>query len=126
MVKKAYMKTIEILLVVVLTTVFLVLIIPGQESLTRSKHPSYLINLETNDDFRNFVTNNNACFNSTPANTATGLIERYLPLEFDYTLCTGLKIESVPQKEVFIDSIVIIGNHTHTNFKTIRLYYWTE
>ena len=126
MVKKAYMKTIEILLVVVLTTIFLVLIIPGRESLSRSKHSSYLINLEKNDDFRNFVTNNNACFNSTPANTATALIERYLPQEFDYTLCTGPKIESVPEKDVYIDLLVIVGNYTYTNFKTIRLYYWTE
>lgn len=126
MVKKAFMKTIEVLLVIVISSIFIISITEDKSQLTRTSHDSYLINLERDSSFRDFVTNNNACFNSTPQNNLTLLIQRYIPIEYDYVICTGPTVGALPEKDIYVDTLVHAGNYSETNFKTVKLYYWTE
>jgi len=126
MVKKAYLKSIEMLIVIVLTLVFLVVVIPRQESLDIGQKKNILINLQDSEVFRDFVINNNGCFNSTPTNSVTLLINQYIPQEYDYKVCTGPKARTLPEKTVYIDSLMFAGNLSNTEFKTIRLYYWPK
>jgi competence protein ComGC len=126
MVKKAYMKTIEMLLVMVISTIFLLLILPKQNYRESMQKESYLIHLEKDETFRDFVTGNIGCYNSTPKNTITVLVEKHIPKEFDYTICIDKTPRTLPIKDIFIDSLVIAGNYSQTEFKTIRLYYWSE
>jgi len=124
MVKKAYMKTIEMLLVMVVSTIFLLVILPKQNYRDNMQKESYLIHLEKDETFRDFITDNTACYNSTPKNTITVLVDRHVPKEFDYTICIDKTPTILPKKDIFIDSLVIAGNYSQTDFKIVRLYYW--
>ena len=126
MVKKAYMKTIEMLLVMVISTIFLLIILPKQNYCDNMQKESYLIHLEKDETFRHFITDHTACYNSTPKNTLTVLVDRHVPKEFEYKICIDKTPNTLPKKDIFIDSLVIAGNYSQTDFKTIRLYYWSE
>ena len=123
MVKKAYMKTIEMLFVIVISTIFLIVIIPKPESLSRSDLKDILIELEDNPQFRDFSQKNTGCFNSTNQ-TVSELIGSYLSTTYDFNLCIGILPSSVPNQNIFVESLYFVGNYTTTNQKKIRLYYW--
>lgn len=122
---KAYMKTIEMLLVIVVSTMFLLVIIPKQNSLNRAELKEVLINLEDNPQFRSFSSENTGCYNSTNQ-TISELIESYLAFAYDYNLCIGVLPDSVPDKDIFVESLLFVGNHTEVQNKIIRLYYWVK
>jgi|SaaInlStandDraft_5_1057022.scaffolds.fasta_scaffold190562_2 hypothetical protein len=123
--KKGFMKSIEILLTVVFTVLFLLVIIPSQESLKVQENPYYLINIENDIDFRNFIANNNdECYNKSQVNTATQKISKYLPDYYNFNLCIDIIPNNLPPVKVDIDSIVIVGNYTNPNFKIVKLFYW--
>jgi len=126
MVKKAYMKTIEMLLVIVLSSIFLLVVVPKQASVERTENPSYLISLEKNSQFRDFVNANNGCYDSNQGAVINRLVVDYLPDEYDYTICIGRKASSLPQKNLFVDTLFVSGNYTNINYKVVRLYYWAK
>jgi hypothetical protein len=122
---KAYMKTIEMLLVIIISTIFLLIIIPRQESLRRSELMDIFVNLEENEHFRSFASENLGCFGSENM-IASDLIEPYLPESYDYYLCIGSTPDLLPRKDVFTESLFFSGNHTEIQNKVIRLYYWVK
>lgn len=122
---KAYMKTIEMLLVIVVSTMFLLVIIPKQASLSRAELKEVLINLEDNSQFRLYASQNTGCYNSTNQ-TVSDLIESYLPSVYDYNLCIGILPSSVPDRNIFVESLLFVGNHTEVQNKILRLYYWVN
>lgn len=125
--KHAFMKTLEILLVVVLTTLFMLVIIPNKTEFDDFQRPSYLLNLEENEEFRSYIAfSNNVCYNSSSDNSATELVERYLPNNYDYWLCVEIIPGYLPPIDVTIDSLVIVGNYSKPKFKIVRLFYWSE
>ncbi|MBT3720739.1 hypothetical protein HOC50_00945 [archaeon] len=122
---KAYMKTIEMLLVIVVSTIFLLSIMPKQESLLKNDLKDVLISLEDNDNFRNFCLENTGCFNSI--NTVIdSQIRSYLPESYEYRLCVGATPTSIPNTEVFLETLYFVGNGTESQDKTVFLYYWFE
>ena len=123
--KKAFMKTIEILLVIILSTLFLLVVLPKQQQTTETKSKAYLIYLEKDADFRNFIISNTACYNSSSVE-ASRFIRRYLPDDLDFILCSGTKATDLPEKNVFVDSLFFSGNISNIEYKTIRLYYWVK
>lgn len=123
--KKAFMKTIEILLVIILSTIFLLVILPKQQQITETKSTPYLIYLEKDADFREFIQSNTQCYNSS-SSEASKFIRRYLPQELDYILCSGTKTTNLPEKNVFVDSLFFSGNISNVEYKIIRLYYWSK
>ena len=110
---------------IVLTTVFLLVIIPRQASLPKTDREPYLVNLESDDDFRAFVTENTACFNST-SGIIDPLVRRYLPLQYDYIFCSGTKVAELPERTIYVDTLFMAGNLTDVSYKTVSLYYWVN
>ncbi len=123
MVKKAYMKTIEMVLVIVISTIFLVVIIPKQESISRTGLKDVLPELEENNEFREFSQKNNGCFNFTNQ-TISDLVGSYLENNFDYLLCINVFPDSVPDQNIYVETLYFAGNYSETKQKKIRLYYW--
>ncbi len=123
--KKGFMKTIEILLVIVLSTIFLLVILPKHQQITETKSTPYLIYLEKDPGFRDFIISSNECYNSSSAE-ASSFIEKYLPQELDFILCSGTKATNLPEKNVFVDSLFFSGNISDVEYKTVRLYYWSK
>ncbi|MEM2138773.1 MAG: hypothetical protein QXM96_01320 [Candidatus Woesearchaeota archaeon] len=76
--KKSFLKTIEILLVILITTILSISIIQNNDkSISFNKnqdfYKNYLIILEKNPEFRNFVLKNSGCFNLTNINISNKL-----------------------------------------------------
>jgi hypothetical protein len=113
--KKAFMKTIEVLLAATFTALFLF-----ETSL------DVLANLEKNDAFRDFATLNTGCFNSTSNTDFNREIDKYVPIEYDYLACIDASSYTLPDKKIFIDSIVISGNLSLYRPKTVKLYHWLK
>ena len=127
MVKQGFMKTLEILLVVILTTFFMLVIIPNKTEIINVDKPNYLINLENDESFRSYISfSNNICYNSSQDNYATNAIDRYLPKVYDYWLCVEIIPGALPPTDVTIDSLVMVGNYSKPKFKIVRLFYWAE
>ncbi len=120
--KKAFMKTIEIMLVIVFTTIFLLALLQNQFSTPVNEKAEYLIELEKDSGFRNYVLQNTGCFNSTTS--SSGYIRRYLPSRLDYNLCIGTKPTELPVIDVYVNNMYFSGNLTSVQTKTIILYYW--
>lgn len=121
--KKAFMKTLEMLFVVVLSSIFLLAIVPQAANAPVTGRISYLVKLEKDENFRSFVNSNPGCFNST--NTLVdSLMQRYAQKKFDYVLCSGERASNLPSKTVYLDTLFFAGNITDTNYRIIRLYYW--
>ncbi|AJF61924.1 TPA: hypothetical protein HA239_02475 [Candidatus Woesearchaeota archaeon] len=126
MVKKAFMKTIEMLIVIVLSAIFLIMLLSKPASLNQAEVKDYFIKLEENEEFRQYIQNTTGCFNSSVDSPAATLLMRYMTTSYDYLLCSGTVATSaqLPPQTVYIDSLVFTGNYTDTRFKKLSLYYW--
>lgn len=121
MVKKAFMKTVEILIVVIVTTLFMTVVLSREPEQKSIKAEAFLINIENNPAFRAFVSQNNGCHNS-PIN----IMQDYVPSGYDYMLCINAKPANLPEQDVFVDMLFYAGNITNINYKIVRLYYWSK
>ncbi len=122
--RKAFMKTIEVGIAIVLTYLFLILITPKQvPTASRERIAETLSILQQNDDFRNCViSENGTCVDSN--------IRLFLQASFDYVYSVSSDPNYVPsglpQKRIFVDSIFISGNTTLYKPKIFKVYYWTR
>ena len=121
--KQGFMKTMEILLVIVLTTIFVLTVVPSTIENDREEQKFYLNLLESDIEFRDFLINNNNCFNSTQDLVAINKLKVYLPLEQDFKLCVDKIPEDLPPRDVTVDTLFFVGNYTDVDYKIIRLYY---
>jgi hypothetical protein len=124
--KKAFVKTLEALLAIIITSIFMLGVFPKQQANLAFEEVSYLAKLEKNSDFRIFAGGNDGCFNSTPKASINVLIESYLPARYDYIFCSNAKAQQVPQGKLYADTLFFTGNITQTNYKILRLYYWVK
>lgn len=116
------MKTIEIFLVIIFTTIFLMTLLQKQFSSPVIERSNYLIELEKNSEFRDYLSANSGCFNSTT--TSVGYIRQYLPSRFDYLLCISSGPNSLPESNVNVNALFFTGNTTSAAYKPVKLYYW--
>jgi hypothetical protein len=119
---KAFVKTLEIFLVIIFTTLFLMVLLQKQFSSSTLEKERYLVELEKETEFRNYLSQNTGCFGSSTS--SSGYIREYLPSRFDYILCINTRPEGLPEKEVYSDSLFFTGNITSVQSKIIKLYYW--
>jgi hypothetical protein len=124
MVKKAFIKTVEVLLAVILTAIIMLVVIPKHNSINRERQ-EYLSSLVHDGEFRAFASAQSICTNSTDIETER-YVRRYLPKEYDYYFCRGAFPNELPNRNVYLDSIFFAGNYTVLNFKTLRLYYFAK
>ncbi len=124
--KQGFMKTVEVLFVIVLTSIFLFVMVP-ELTMTEEveRFQDILINLEENPDFRNFVVANNGCYNSSNT-TVDSYITQYIEDEYDYLLCINRASSGFGARKVVAETLFIAGNITNYQQRTVRLYYWTR
>jgi len=128
MVKKGYIKTMEALLAIIITALFLVLLIPKMDtSETREEKLQILENLEKDDNFRiNIINSDNRCYNKSSNNVLSAKIDNYLLDEYNFRLCINSKALNLTEQKTYVDSVYILGNITNYSNKIVRLYYWVE
>lgn len=121
--KKAFMKTLEMLFVIVLSSIFLLSMIPKNINNPIPERVTYLGKLEYDSSFRDFINSNTGCFNSTHVGVRA-LLEPYMKNRYDYELCSDANAGTLPQTTVNLDMIFFAGNISETDYKIVRLYYW--
>jgi len=123
--KKAFMKTVEVVIVIVLTAVYMLTILPQNADISASPNIDYLSKLQTNNDFRKLATQKQGCFDATDTDT-NNIIGKYIPPDFEYKICFDATFSALPDKEVSAESIFFAGNETDINYKVVRLYAWAR
>ncbi len=128
MVKKGYMKTMEALLAIIITALFIVLLIPKMDtSKTREERLQILDKLEKDDEFRiNIINSENECYNKSSNNILSAKMDNYLLDEYNFRLCINSKALNLSEQKTYVDSVYILGNMTNYSNKIVRLYYWIE
>ena len=122
--KKAYVRTVEAILAVSITLIFITIIFPRvQLTETRGENLNILSTLENRDDFRTCVIENNGtCVNSIIAALMTS------PFDYIFNLSTdpNVALPSLPPKRIFSDSVYIAGNLSNKTETIVRLYYFAK
>jgi hypothetical protein len=126
--KKGFAKTLEAIIAVVLSFLFIVFFIPPVKTDTDFVRPdlSLIDILEQNPSFRNCVVSENyTCINSTLMSYYPYFAELYA---YTINISTDPEISGVelPQADVHIESLMIAGNDTFLYPKTLRVYYWDK
>lgn len=125
--KKAYMKTLEAVIAMVLSFMFITFFVPIRSETEQRQPDLDMVNiLEQNMAFRTCVLSENiSCLNST--------FESYYPyviLDYGYAINVSRdpKVSgvSLPTTNVHSESLLIAGNDTYITPKTVRIYYWLK
>ncbi|MBT4351322.1 hypothetical protein HOD20_02215 [archaeon] len=125
--KKSYLKTIEVVLAAIITTIFMLYIMPqftGSEN--REKNLLVLKDIKTDDSFRGYVLANEGCTYSNENTAINTVIENYLPYAYDYVVCINDKYQDFEGERLFVDTYYMSANLTVFRPKTVRLYYWID
>ncbi|MEM3374085.1 MAG: hypothetical protein QXE31_02575 [Candidatus Woesearchaeota archaeon] len=110
--KKAFIKTVEILLVIIITTILSISLIQRQERISSyDLDKNYLINIEKNKEFRQFVIENNGCYASKNLSFIT---------KPNILIC----IDTINNdfNAQYLETIFFTGNETTISYKRIYLY----
>lgn len=122
--KKAVFRTLEALIAIFITFLFLMIFMPQQRELAAQDSPdNVLATLADNDAFRNCaIMFNYTCVNQT--------IDSQLSQLYDFKTNISEKPDSavtgLPEKRVYANSMLIAGNTTNSTTLIVRLYYWTK
>jgi len=129
--KKAYLKTVEVLLAMLIGGAFIIYVIPATLTRETEQPPLDLLsNLENNADFRQYML-----FNQTNCVDAELLTQKFLPVKFKYSYafspCTLENYADIPanlpkDRRVYVDSVFIAGNTTEYKPVIVKLFYWVE
>ncbi len=121
--KKAFLKTVEAVIAIFISLLFLTIVIPHRNPAdsSRSESIKLLDTLKENENFRNCIlTGNRTCINAT--------IRANLENRFDFTFNISsdpdTKISLPARQIVFAEGIMVAGNSTDYNPRILRVYYW--
>ena len=126
--KRGFAKTIEAVIAVVLSFLFIAFFIPPASTHSDFIKPDlnlvYILEQDTN--FRNCVMNENySCLNAT--------LDYYYPYfddVYEYRMNVSADPSAagvqLPPVEVHLESLMVAGNDTFLYPKTLRLYYWEK
>lgn len=122
--KKAMLKTAEALIAIVITLIFIVLVfsrIPA-ESMSE-KNLDMLKMLHVSDEFRNCAAAENlTCINAMVNDSIPGKYNFYV----DMSQHPSAQPSGLPEKGVYVESLIIAGNVIDYNPQIIRLYYYIK
>ena len=126
MVKKGYMKTLEVLFAIVVTVIFFVILVPVKDvSEEKDETFSILGALLKDSVFREAaISLSEACYNASSSNNLTEKVEQYLFSDYTYHICLNVKKDGLPEEKIFIETSFITGNITDYKHRQVRLYYW--
>ena len=118
--RKGFVKTIEVLIAIIMSFVFLVLIMPADTQVVSKAALGVLLPYENNLHFRNCVLEgNDGCIN--------GYLDSDIPPHLDYKiLITEDPNENLdlPEKKVYAETLYFAGNITNSSTKILKLFYW--
>ncbi len=131
MVKKAFIRTLEAIIAIVITFIFLVGILPLKGTgITTKEEIRVLPNIIDEEEFRikTFNLTINQCFDDEET-WIDNLVRKRLSSDYDYIFCVygNLNyplIDDLPNKEVFVDSFFITKNLDNYEKIIVRFYYW--
>jgi hypothetical protein len=128
--KKAFLKTAEVLIAIVVGATFLIYIFPASPAAKAEPALGLLKILESNNEFRELVLlNKSLCIDCDAA------VRKYLPDRFKYSYQfdmldiseLGKMPDDLPgNKRVYVESLFIAGNSTEYSPRVIKLYYWSR
>ena len=118
--KKAFTKTMEVILALALTFLFITFIVKPYIPKKQAAVTDYLSELQEDGMFRNCVlAENTACINSS--------LSTAIPARYTYTFSVNTTNITLPEdKNIFVNSLFVAGNLTYYNPKTIWLWYWSS
>ena len=122
--KQGMFRTIEALIAIFITFIFLIVFIPLQRERAQSTAPpNVLATLRDNDEFRNCVIQKNeTCINQS--------IDRNLEDSYDFRFNLSdtpyASAPPLPQKKIYANSMFIAGNETNSTRMIVRLYFWAK
>ena len=123
--KAAVFRTLEALIAIFITFLFLLVFIPQVRENAQPQTPqNVLVSLRENDDFRNCVIQKNqTCLNQLAGKNIEGKYEFLINVSDNpNAIVSGLP----PKKRVFANSLYISGNTTNATSTVVRLYFWTK
>lgn len=123
--KEGIFRTLEALIAVFITLLFLIVFIPQiRENKSPETPPNVLASLRNNDDFRNCVIKKNqTCLNQLIEQNIEG--KYYFLVNLSSNQNTA--VAGLPQQQrVFANSVFIAGNTTNSTNQIVRLYFWEK
>jgi hypothetical protein len=124
--KKGYVRTIEAAIAIILSFLFLTFAIPTHTHIITKKPDVDLLRIEQqNPSFRECTVNNNrTCLASIIQISYPDFYKSYY-----FTIQITEDPDSIvdlPEKEVFVDSVMIAGEGLEYNPRIVRLYSWIK
>ncbi|MBS3133407.1 hypothetical protein J4470_04800 [Candidatus Woesearchaeota archaeon] len=121
--KKGMFKTLEALIALFMTLLFLVVFIPREAADIQTEPKGFLSILREDDGFRNCIIQKNVtCINQT--------IDNSLEDNFDFKLNLSEEpsttVSGLPDVQVFSESLFITGNVTNSTTAILRVFYWNK
>lgn len=139
MVKKAYLRTLEVVIAIVLVIGFIILTAPKQQksqetpSIIKESRKFIFNEVLSNEELRSLIIQyeGNKCSDLDDSNKLKILIKDNTPVNYIYeceicsaqTSCTELDL---PLKNIYADSISIADPAAPTQLNIFRLYFWEK
>lgn len=123
--KKAYLKTLEVILALVFTFAFILYILPSHDASVDEEAKKILIHLMDDDGFREQANNLTSCINRGDNQTINTYFDSTLYSYIEYYLCPQGMTPSLPRKKVNVESLYLTGNMTDSTQKIVKLYYFS-
>ena len=119
--KKAYMRTLEVFMAVLITFIFVIYVVP---TYYRERAPETGINI-----LNSLEDNLRDCANTSCVENAINSFDSDFGKKYNYIINISSDVNTVVSglpaaKKIFSDSVFIAGNSTSYDPRIIRLYYW--
>lgn len=140
MVKKAYLRTLEVIIAIILVIGFAILISPKQQkqigtpSVIKESRKFIFNEILNTESLRSIIlfNNNKKCSELVQDNELTDLIIKNTPVGYSYeceicitqTSCTDLS--NLPSKDIYADSISLVDKSNLNQLTIFRLYFWEK
>jgi len=122
--KKAYVRTVEVFIAVLITFIFITFIIPVEQPAVRTKQEINALHLL--EEYEHFRSCSMMPDEQLAENCINATISPFIPKKFDYKLSVSDKTVELPEKQVYVESLFMAANITHYEPRIIRLYYWLK
>ena len=122
--KQGVFRTLEALIAIFITFMFLAFYLPQQREQARPEAPQGILSgLRDNEEFRNCaIQKNSTCINQS---IEKSLEDKY-DFKFNLSEDPNAAPPTLPQKRIYANSIFIAGNMTNSTSLVVRLYFWPK
>lgn len=122
--KKAYLKTLEVVIAMVFTFAFVLYLMPNTQNTLEEDAKDILITLIQNEEFKTYAVNISSCVYKNQNTSINSILDVELKSYLNYSICPKGVLPVTPRKHVNVESLYLTGNITAQQNKVIKLYYW--